>query len=124
MASNGGKHDVGGCAMSERELLKGSTDSLFLALLSERPMYGYEILREVERRSDGYFSMKEGTLYPALHRLERDGLIEGLWRTSPGGQYRRYYAISNHGLQRLEQRRVEWLNFSRAVNMVITGSTP
>ena len=110
--------------MSERELLKGSTDSLFLALLSERPMYGYEILREVEHRSGGYFAMKEGTLYPALHRLERDGLIEGLWRTSPGGQYRRYYAISNPGLQRLEQRRVEWRKFSRAVNMVITGSTP
>ncbi len=108
--------------MSERELLKGSTDSLFLALLSERPMYGYEILREVERRSGGYFSMKEGTLYPALHRLERDGMIEGLWRTSPGGQYRRYYAISNRGLQHLEERRVEWVNFSRAVNMVIADS--
>ena len=119
-----GEDDAGGCGMSERELLKGSTDSLFLALLSERPMYGYEILREVEHRSGGYFAMKEGTLYPALHRLERDGLIEGLWRTSPGGQYRRYYAISNPGLQRLEQRRVEWHKFSRAVNMVITGSTP
>ncbi len=123
MASNAGE-DAGGCGMSERELLKGSTDSLFLALLSERPMYGYEILREVESRSGGYFSMKEGTLYPALHRLERDGLIEGLWRTAPGGQYRRYYAISNPGLQHLEQRRAEWLNFSRAVNMVIAGSTP
>lgn len=123
MASNPGG-DAGGCGMSERELLKGSTDSLFLALLSERPMYGYEILREVERRSGGYFSMKEGTLYPALHRLERDGLIEGLWRTAPGGQYRRYYAISTHGVQHLKQRRVEWVNFSRAVNMVISGSTP
>ena len=109
--------------MSERELLKGSTDSLFLALLSERPMYGYEVLREVERRSEGYFALKEGTLYPALHRLQRDGLIEGLWRTSPGGQHRRYYAISDRGVQRLEQGRAEWLNFSRAVNMIITKAT-
>ena len=110
--------------MSERELLKGSTDSLFLALLSERSMYGYELLREVERRSDGYFALKEGTLYPALHRLERDNLIEGVWRSSPGGQYRRYYDISDRGLQRLEQGRAEWVNFSRAVSMVIAGATP
>ena len=108
--------------MSERELLKGSTDSLLLALVSERPMYGYEILREVERRSEGYFNMKEGTLYPALHRLERDGLVEGLWRTATGGQRRRYYAISRHGLQRLEQRRSEWRSFSRAVDMVIANA--
>ncbi len=111
-----------GCDVSERELLKGSTDPLLLALLSERPMYGYEILREVERRSDGYFNMKEGTLYPALHRLERDGLVEGLWRNAPSGQYRRYYAISKRGLQRLEQRRREWFNFSRAVNLIIADS--
>ena len=109
--------------MSERELLKGNTDSLFLALLSERSMYGYELLREVERRSDGYFALKEGTLYPALHRLERDGLIEGLWRTVPGGQHRRYYAISDRGVQRLEQGRAEWLNFSRAVNMIISNAS-
>ncbi len=110
--------------MSERELLKGNTDSLFLALLSERPMYGYEILREVDRRSEGYFTMKEGTLYPALHRLERDGLVDGLWRAAPGGQNRRYYVISKHGLQRLEQRRAEWSNFSRAINMIISDAAP
>ena len=86
-------------------------------------MYGYEVLREVERRSEGYFAMKEGTLYPALHRLQRDGLIEGLWRTSPGGQHRRYYAISDRGVQRLEQGRAEWLNFSRAVNMIISNAS-
>jgi PadR family transcriptional regulator PadR len=87
-------------------------------------MYGYEVLREVERRSEGYFNLKEGTLYPALHRLERDNLIKGVWRTSPRGQYRRYYDISDRGLQRLEQGRAEWVNFSRAVNMVIADATP
>jgi PadR family transcriptional regulator PadR len=105
--------------MSERELLKGSTDTLLLALLSERPMYGYEILREIEQRSKGYFHMKEGTLYPALHRLERESLIEGLWRTAPGGQYRRYYAISARGAEQLQLRRSEWQSFSRAINMVM-----
>lgn len=108
--------------MNERELLKGSTGSLLLALLSQRPMYGYEILREIKQRSEGYFHMKEGTLYPALHRLEREGVIEGLWRTSPGGQYRRYYAISDKGLHQLAERRTEWADFSHAINLVMAST--
>ncbi|MBI4236075.1 MAG: helix-turn-helix transcriptional regulator [Chloroflexi bacterium] len=108
--------------MIERELLKGSTDSLLMALLAERPMYGYQLLRELERRSGGYFHLKEGTLYPALHRLEREGLIEGLWRTAPGGQYRRYYAISVRGLREYEQRVSEWQSFARAINLVMAAS--
>lgn len=109
--------------MIERELLKGSTDSLLLALLAERPMYGYEIVREIERRSEGYFLLKEGTLYPALHRLEREALIEGLWRTVPGGQYRRYYGISPAGRHALERRAAEWQNFSQAINRVMAPNT-
>jgi PadR family transcriptional regulator PadR len=105
--------------MNERELLKGSTDSLLLALLVERPMYGYEVLRQIEQRSAGYFRMKEGTLYPALHRLERDNLIEGLYRNAPTGQYRRYYAITSKGTEELARRRNEWRNFSRAIDMVM-----
>lgn len=108
--------------MIERELLKGSTDSLLLALLAERHMYGYELLRQLERRSEGYFHLKEGTLYPALHRLEREGLIEGLWRTAPGGQYRRYYAISPYGLRELDSRLSEWRSFARAINLVMASS--
>lgn len=108
--------------MNERELLKGSTDSLLLALLAERPMYGYELLRELERRSKGYFHLKEGTLYPALHRLEREQLVEGLWRTAPGGQYRRYYAISVPGRHAFEQRVTEWQSFSKAIDLVMAPS--
>ena len=115
----GGSKDT----MNERELLKGSTGSLLLALLSQRPMYGYELLREIEQRSEGYFRMKEGTLYPALHRLEREGLIEGLWRTAPGGQYRRYYAIAEQGIQLLAERREEWTNFSHAINLVMESTS-
>ena len=87
--------------MRERELLKGSTDSILLALLVERPMYGYELLRHMEQRSDGYFRMKEGTLYPALHRMERETLIEGLYRSAPTGRHRRYYAITSKGTEEL-----------------------
>jgi len=68
-----------------RELLKGSTETLILSLVSEVPMYGYQLVKEMEVRSSGYFHLKEGTLYPALHRLERDGLVEGTWEDSPTG---------------------------------------
>lgn len=105
--------------MNERELLKGSTDSLLLALLVEQPMYGYELLRHMEQRSDGYFRMKEGTLYPALHRMERETLIEGLYRSAPTGRNRRYYAITPKGTEELARRRTEWRNFSHAIDLVM-----
>ena len=107
--------------MNDSELLKGSTDSLLLSLLVERPMYGYELLRHIEQRSEGYFRLKEGTLYPALHRLEREGLIEGLYRSAPTGQYRRYYAITSKGSEELARRRNEWRDFSRAIDMVMAN---
>jgi len=67
-----------------RELLKGNTDSLLLCLINSRPTYGYQIVKELEKRSDGYFQFKEGTLYPALHRLEKDKLIKGKWQMLKG----------------------------------------
>ena len=107
--------------MYRRELLKGSTETLLLALLLDQPMYGYQLVREIERRSSGYFRFKEGTLYPALHRLERDGLVTGAWRESPTGQNRknrRYYYITETGRSRLTTMLEEWDRFSTAVNLV------
>ena len=76
--------------MAQRlELMKGSSESLLLCLVGQQPMYGYQILKELERRSQGYFKFKEGTLYPALHRLEKAGLIVGKWQTLPSGRQRR-----------------------------------
>ena len=78
--------------MAQRpELIKGSSESLLLCLVGQQPMYGYQIIREVERRSQGHFKFKEGTLYPALHRLEKAGLVVGRWQMLPGGRQRRYY---------------------------------
>lgn len=85
-------------------------------------MYGYEIVRELGRRSEGYFHLKEGTLYPALHRLEKDGLIVGLWRTASSGQYRRYYAISAQGLGEFQKRVSDWESFAQAVSRVMASS--
>ncbi len=102
-----------------RELIKGSFDSLILCLIDQQPMYGYQIIKELEKRSQGYFRFKEGTLYPALHRLEKAGLIEGKWQTLPSGRQRRYYHITEKGLHSLETKRSQWLDFLTAMNLII-----
>ena len=103
-----------------KELLKGSTDTLLLSLLKGQPMYGYQIIKEMERKSNGYFQFKEGTLYPALHRLEKSGLVRGKWQKLPGGQERRYYQITEKGQEALNARLSVWRGFSEAVNLVMS----
>ena len=102
-----------------RELMKGSTDSLLLYLISQQSMYGYQIIKELERKSQGYFKFKEGTLYPALHRLERVGLILGKWQVLPGERQRRYYHITDKGRSILLEKRSQWQDFLAAVNLVL-----
>lgn len=101
-----------------RELLKGSTETLLLSLLKNQPMYGYQIIKELEKRSRGYFKFKEGTLYPALHRLEASGLVRGRWERLPTGQERRYYHLTDKGLHLLEEQIAEWEGFTAAVSLI------
>ena len=82
-------------------------------------MYGYQIVKEVDQRSSGYFAFKEGTLYPALHRLERANLIEGQWEDTPNNVRRRYYRITAKGQQALSDRLSEWRQFSLAMNSIM-----
>ena len=107
-----------------RELMKVSIDSLLLCLISRQPMYGYQINKELERKSQGYFQFKEGTLYPALHRLERTGLILGKWQLLPNGRQRRYYYITDKGLQGLIAKRDQWQDFFTAMNLIIQPASP
>jgi len=102
-----------------RELLKGNTDPLLLYVINCQPTYGYQIIKELEKRSNGYFQFKEGTLYPALHRLERGELIKGRWQKLPNGQERRYYYITRKGQQALAKRLAVWRDFSTAVQSII-----
>lgn len=102
-----------------RELLKGNTDAILLFLLSESPRYGYQMVKEIESRSDGYFQFKEGTIYPALHRLEKDGMVTSWWQQAPNGQPRKYYAVTEKGAALLRHKLAEWRNFSRAVSMLL-----
>ena len=103
----------------QRELLKGNTESLLLALVAQEPMYGYQLVKELEARSHGYFQFREGTLYPALHRLEKDGLLDAKWQRSQAGQKRRYYFLTDKGQGALATRLSQWQGFSHAVSMVL-----
>jgi PadR family transcriptional regulator PadR len=102
-----------------RALIKGSLDPLLLSLIGQRPMYGYQIIKELEQQSQGYFKLREGTLYPALHRIERAGLIHGGWQMLPNGQQRKYYHITERGLLKLAEKRSQWQDFLVAMNLVI-----
>jgi PadR family transcriptional regulator, regulatory protein PadR len=105
--------------LQRRELIKGNIDALLLSLIGRQPMYGYQIIKELDSKSQGYFRFKEGTLYPALHRLEKNGLIFSKWEMLPSGRQRRYYHITEHGRSLLTEKKSQWLDFAMAMNMII-----
>jgi PadR family transcriptional regulator PadR len=102
-----------------KELLKGSTTTLVLSLLNSRPMYGYEIIKVIEMKSNGIFSFKEGTLYPILHTLEGNAMIESYWDESEGGRKRKYYKITEKGRLHMEDKKEEWSIFRKAVDEIL-----
>ena len=106
---------------TERELLKGNTPTLVMAVLRDGPLHGYGIAREIERRSGDALRCKEGTLYPALHALEREGLIAGEWRKEGGERERKVYVLTPAGLAALEQRARTWAEFAAAIHRVLEG---
>jgi len=104
----------------DRELLKGSINLLILRLLSQRDMYGYEIIQEASRRSEKAFQFKEGTLYPALHQLQRQGYLRSQWKTAESGRKRKYYSLTAKGRKLSQERQQSWAFFINAVNAVLT----
>lgn len=106
----------------DRELLKGSIALLILTLLSEREMYGYELIQEAARRSRDAFQFKEGTLYPALHALEQRGLLRSEWRVAENGRERKYYGLTPGGRRAAQASSKDWHTFVAAVNAVLTNS--
>ncbi|WP_078544987.1 PadR family transcriptional regulator [Litchfieldia alkalitelluris] len=105
--------------MFNRELVKGSTSLILLQLLTEKDMYGYEIVKEMEKRSGHVLQVKEGTLYPALHKLEKQEYIESYWCETEKGPARKYYKITNTGKEILQQKTSEWQSFVNVVDKVI-----
>jgi PadR family transcriptional regulator PadR len=102
----------------DKELLKGSTETLILSLLDREPMYGYQIIKEVEKKSEGVFNLKEGTLYPLLHSLEANGFLKSYW-SEHGGRKRKYYSVTIAGEKHLAKKLAEWKVFSTAVERIV-----
>ncbi len=105
----------------DKSLMTGSTTLLVLSLLDRGEMYGYEIITELARRSDDTFQLKEGTLYPLLHQLERERAVESFEKPSPQGRMRKYYRITKKGRGLLEEKQAEWNLFSNKVAHVVYG---
>ncbi len=110
----------GSSSKYEVEMVRGNIDSLLLFLIKEEGQtYGYQLIKEVKKRSDGYFKFKEGTVYPALHRLEKESLIQGEWAKLANGQERRYYSITEKGMVMLGERIAAWRGFTIAMDLIL-----
>lgn len=102
-----------------KELVGGTTAMLILWVLRNDSAHGYEIVREVNALSDGALEWQEGTIYPALHRLEKSGQITGMWQKATNGKRRRVYAITDKGQGTLEVQKEEWEAYTKAVRSVL-----
>ncbi|MFQ5996190.1 MAG: PadR family transcriptional regulator [Dehalococcoidales bacterium] len=107
------------------DLLRGNTEALLLFLVNElEHAYGYQLIKEIGRKSEGFFHFKEGTVYPALRKLENDGLLQGEWQETPSGQERRYYRVTEKGKEVLKKKLAVWQSFSTAMNLIFKPAKP
>ncbi|MEM9644612.1 MAG: helix-turn-helix transcriptional regulator [Planctomycetota bacterium] len=102
-----------------KKLIGSTSSTLILAVIGEQERHGYEVVQRVNELSEGAFQWCEGTVYPALHRLEKQGLISGRWAKSPSGRRRRIYSLTKSGRLELTRQRGEWSAFSNTVNQVL-----
>jgi Predicted transcriptional regulators len=105
----------------DKGLIGGSTILLLLALLEESDLYGYEMIRKLEVKSDKTFQFKEGSLYPVLHKMENKGFIKSYLSKGDTGKERRYYQITKSGRKQLKEEKEKWQMFSGSINKVIGG---
>ena len=103
------------------ELQKGNTSMLVLSILCDKEMYGYQIIQELQARSDNVFSLKEGTLYPLLHSMEKAKLLDTFWEQTETGRKRTYYRITKLGKKELASQLDQWDIYSNAVHKVVTS---
>src|SRR6516165_2173886 len=98
-----------------------AVEMLILEVVAQVPSYGYEITQTVAARSEGYFDLKEGSLYPALHRMERQKLLKASWREADGRR-RKYYELTRAGQAELAKRKQSWLSFAAGIGGVLGTS--
>ena len=106
----------------DTELIKGTLSLIILSLLSRREMYGYEIVTTVKEETDGVFEWKAGSLYPSLHKLEKDGMIRGQWEGEPDSRQRKYYHLAEAGRTALVEKEESWSQLHAAVNQIMEKS--
>jgi PadR family transcriptional regulator len=104
----------------DRERLKGNLDLLLLSVLAAGPAHGYAIISALRERSEGTFDLPEGTIYPALHRLEAAGLLASSWAQAESRR-RRVYGLTGEGAAALAAQRTEWRKFARGMQAVLGG---
>lgn len=112
----------GGVRM-DKEIMKGSIDILLLSLLNQRDMYGYEIVKTLKQNSNELYNMSEGTLYPALKRLETKGWLLSYWVNADNGGRRKYYQITDDGKRELEKKLTEWNQINHLIKVCSEGAT-
>jgi PadR family transcriptional regulator len=104
------------------DLLQGTLDMLVLKALQLEPMHGWGITERIEQWSESVLQLGQGTLYPALYRLERQGLIRSEWKLTENNRRARYYALTRDGKRQLTDELAQWRRMSRAVNQVLEAS--
>ena len=105
-----------------RDLLQGTLDMLVLKALQLEPMHGWGITERIEQWSESVLQLGQGTLYPALYRLERRGLVQSEWKVSENNRRARYYSLTRVGRRHLSDELAQWRRMSRAVNMVLEAT--
>jgi PadR family transcriptional regulator PadR len=108
----------------EGEMLKGHLDMIVLAALAAGQAHGYAVIEQIRRKSGRAFDLPEGTIYPALHRLEQAGLLASRWVTAESGRRRRVYALTRRGERAFAERRAVWQQFSSAIGGLLEGTRP
>ena len=106
----------------DTELIKGTLSLIILSLLSRRAMYGYEIGATLNEETDGVLEWKAGSLYPSLHKLEKDGMIRGEWEGEPDTRQRKYYHITKAGRSALGEKKESWSQLTTAIKQLMEKS--
>ncbi len=104
---------------TDPDLFRGTLNTILLETISRGPMYGYQICKAVNAKTNGYFELREGSLYPALHKLEREGLLKSFWEKKDAGRRRKYYQITDAGQKVLRDKREQWQTFAAAIERVL-----
>jgi PadR family transcriptional regulator, regulatory protein PadR len=104
---------------AKADWIRATLEPVILETIAAGATYGYDISRAIQSASSGQLLAQEGTLYPALHRLEKRGLLKATWKLSPEGRRRKHYSLTNAGRRQLEASRAEWASFSKTVNQIL-----